>query len=127
MKIRTITTGFNLKNPFDENDFKKVAEISNKIKKEYQNNGFIIQTNRVTTQPWEDYFDTKKQIIDIIGKFKRYTKKYNIDYFNIGTTYKQENIPLLYDFLKCSDNGFCSVFLSDYNKINYEALKNYRK
>ena len=123
MKIRTITTGFNLKPSFNEDEFRKIAELSNNAKELFEKEGYSVQTIRATTQPWEEYFESKEQIINLIKKLDSYTKKYNLGYFNIGTTYNPRNIPLLYDIIKTTTSGFCTVFVSDDKQINFNAAR----
>jgi uncharacterized protein (UPF0210 family) len=120
MKIRTITTGFNLKPSFKE-EFKEIAKFTNHCREVFKKEGYFVQTTRVTTQPWEDYFVSKKQIIKIVKELDRYIQNYNLGYFNIGTTYKTENIPLIFDIIKSSSSGFCTVLVSNCKQINYET------
>jgi len=123
MKIRTITTGFTLKLPFEEKQFRRIAEFTLKAKKEFEKKGFVVQTVRTATQPWEEYFNSKKQIISIVKKLEEFTKKYGLDFFNVGTTKDVKNIPVVYEIIKNSSVGFCTVTICDNKKINFEAAK----
>ena len=123
MKIRTITTGFNLKPSFKEAEFRKIAELSNNIKEVFEKEDYSVQTMRVTTQPWEEYFESKEQIIKLTKELDSYTKKYNLGYFNIGTTYNPRNIPMIYDIIESTNRGFCTVFVSDDKQINFNAAR----
>jgi uncharacterized protein (UPF0210 family) len=121
MKIRTITTGFNLKATFKEIEFRRIAEFNKKTKEVFEKKGYHVQTIRTTTQPWEEYFESKEKIIKLTKELDNYTHKYDVGYFNIGTTYNPRNIPLIYDIIRNTSNGFCSVFISDEKQIDYEA------
>jgi len=123
MKIRTITAGFNLKPSFKEIEFRKIAEFIKNSKEVFEKEGYSVQTIRATTQPWEEYFESKEQIIKLTKELDSYTQKYDIGYFNIGTTYNTRNIPLIYDIIKNTSRGFCTVFISDDKKINYNAAR----
>jgi|GEM_PF-4149598 len=70
MKIRAITTGFNLKTPFKEGEFRKIADFTNETKEIFEKEGYFVQTIRATTQPWEEYFESKEQIIKLVPKFR---------------------------------------------------------
>lgn len=122
MKIRTITFFINLNFPFDENYFKQINQLINHVKEEFQNNGFEVQTTRITTQSWEKFFQSKKQIINVVKQIEYYLEKNNIDYFSIGITKSPKNIPLIYDILKNTSKCFCSVFICDNKEINYESI-----
>jgi len=123
MKLRTITTGFNLKTPFEEEEFRKIAEFTKNSKEIFEKEGYFVQTIRTTTQPWEEYFESKKQIIKLVKELERATQKYNLGYFNIGTTYSTENIPLIYDIIQSTSSGFCTVLVSDDKQICYNAAR----
>jgi len=123
MKIRAITLGFNYKRNSEEQDFEKVGILLNKLKNFFKNKKYYVQTIRTSTQSWDNYFKSKNQIIELVKNFEKYSKKYNIDYFNIGPTYKNENISTIYDIINNTSIGFCTAHLSKRNKINYEGIK----
>ena len=123
MKIRTITTGFNLKLPLKEDHINRIATFANHSKKVFQNSGYAVQTLRLATQPWEEYFESRSQIIKLVEELERLTHKYGIDYFNVGPTSNSKHIPLAYDIIRNTSNGFCTVIISDRKQINHEAAK----
>ena len=123
MKIRTITTGFNLKLPLKEEQIGKISNFTNNSKRIFENKGYTVQTVRIATQPGEDYFKSKDQIVRLVKKLEDFTHRYNIDFFNIGTTINPKHIQLIYDIIKGISNGFCSVTISDKKQINYEAAR----
>jgi uncharacterized protein (UPF0210 family) len=123
MKIRTITTGFNLKPPLKEEQIGKIARFTNNARKIFENKGYTVQTVRVATQPWEKYFRSKKQIVNLVKELEHLTQKYNVEYFNIGTTINPKHVPILYDAIASTTNGFCTVVVSDGTRINYEAAR----
>jgi len=123
MKIRTITTGFDLKVPVSEKQIKSVADFSHRAKKEFVSNGFDVQTVRLATQPWEEYFTSPRQIKRLVKKIEELSLAGGMDYFNIGTTFYPKNIPLIYDLIKSTSTGFCTVMVADSENINYEAAQ----
>jgi len=72
MKIRTITTGFNLKLPLKEEQIGKISNFTNNSKRIFENKGYTVQTVRIATQPWEDYFKSKDQIVRLVKKIRRF-------------------------------------------------------
>ncbi len=121
MKIRTITTGFNLEAPLSEKQIKEIADFTNRVKDEFIKNGFDVQTVRLATQPWEEYFSSPGQMRELVKDFERISLASGIDYFNIGTTYDPANIPHIYDFIRSTSTAFCTVMVSDEKKANHEA------
>lgn len=123
MKIRTITTGFNLRLPLKEEQIRRIAHFTNNARKIFENKGYTVQTVRLATQPWEEYFKSKNQIVTLVKELEDLTHKYNVEYFNIGTTINPKHIPVIYDTLGSTSNGFCTVLISDDKQINYEAAR----
>lgn len=123
MKIRTITTGFNLELPVSETQIKKVAGFTNRVKHKFIEKGYDVQTVRLVTQPWEEYFSSPHQMRDLVKGFERICLDNKIDYFNLGTTYHSQNIPFIYELIKLSSTGFCTVMVADREKINYEEAQ----
>jgi hypothetical protein len=123
MKIRTITTGFNLELPLSEKQIKEVADFTNRVKDVFVKKGYDVQTVRLATQPWEEYLDSPHQIKELVKKLEEISLANGIDYFNIGTTFHAQNIPLIYDLIKSTSTGFCTVMVADKKTINYEAAR----
>jgi uncharacterized protein (UPF0210 family) len=123
LKIRTITGGISLNLPFKDKKFSRIADFLHIAKDEFEKRGFEVQTLRTATQPWENYFENIQQIDEIICKLDELTKTNNLDFFNLGTTYGLKNIPLIYDFIKNSSKGFCTVTLANSKVINFDAIK----
>jgi uncharacterized protein (UPF0210 family) len=123
MKIRTITIGFNLKRPLQEKQIQRIAFFTQEAKKAFESAGFTVQTVRVATQPWEEYFSSREQIVDLAKKLEHLTHKHQIDYFNMGTTRDFKNIPLTYELIKNTEHGFCTVMVSDERNTYAEAAR----
>ena len=123
MKIRTITTGFNLEAPVNEKQIRQLAEFTNNAKEIFESNGYTVQTVRVATQPWEEYFESKNQIIELVKEFETLVDKYSLDYFNIGTTFDPKLIPVIYNMIQNTSTMFCTTLISDSKTINYTLAR----
>ena len=123
MKIRTITTGFNLEVPLNKGQITRIASLTKKLKNVFENEGYTVQTVRISTQPWEQYFQSKEQIINLVGELEVFTKDLNIDYFSVGMTKNPKIIPMTYDMISNTSKMFCSAQVCDDKKINYEAAR----
>jgi uncharacterized protein len=123
MKIRTITTGFNLEAPVNEKQIRQFSEFTTNAKGMFENNGYTVQTVRVATQPWEEYFESKNQIIELVKEFEALMHTYSLDYFNIGTTFDPKLVPVIYDMIQNTSVMFCTTLISDSTTIHYPLAR----
>lgn len=123
MKIRTITTGFNLKVPFSEKQIRRVAEVTLRLRKGFELEGYEVQSIRVSTQPWEKYYFSRQQILKLARDLERLVNDHGIDYFSLGTTTSAQRVPDIFDLIKNSERGFCSALISDDKKIFYDSAR----
>jgi uncharacterized protein (UPF0210 family) len=123
MKIRTITAGFHLGLPLDEERVRHIARFANSAKKEFEQNGYAVQTVRMATQPWEEYYTSKAQIVALVKELEAYAKTYAVDYYNVGPTKNPRLIPLVYDLISNTSKLFCTVPIADNRRIDYEATR----
>jgi len=123
MKIRTITTGFNLEAHVKEKQIRQLSDFTNNSKEIFESNGYTVQTVRVATQPWEEYFESKNQIIRLVKEVEALVYKYSLDYFNIGTTFDPKLIPVIYDMIQNTSVMFCTTLISDSTTINYTLAR----
>ena len=120
MKIRTITTGFNVGLPLKEEQISYVADFTNKARRLFESKGYAVQTVRIATQPWERYFESRDQIVSLVKALEDLTYKYGLDYSNVGTTLNEKLIPIIYDMMESTSHMFCTVLVSDDRTISYE-------
>jgi len=120
MKIRTITTGFNVELPLEEEQIRQIANFTHKAKRLFENKGYTVQTVRIATQPWERYFESRDQIVSLVKVLEELTQKYELDYSNAGTTLDEKLIPIIYDMMESTAHMFCTVLVSDDRTIGYE-------
>jgi len=123
MKIRTITAGFHLELPLDEERLRHIARFANSAKKELEQNGYAVQALRMATQPWEEYCTSKAQIVTLVKELEAYAATYAIDYYNVGPTKNPRLIPLVYDLISNTSRLFCTVPIADERRIDYEAAR----
>ena len=120
MKIRTITTGFNVELPLEEEQIRQIANFTHKAKRLFEGAGYAVQTVRIATQPWERYFESRDQIVSLVKVLEDLAHKYDLDYSNVGTTLNEKLIPIIYDMMKTTSHMFCTVLVSDDRTISYE-------
>ena len=120
MKIRTITTGFNVELPLKEEQISYVADFTSKARRLFESEGYAVQTVRIATQPWERYFESRDQIVSLVKTLEDLTHQYGLDYSNVGTTLNEKLIPLIYNMMENTSHMFCTVLVSDDRTISYE-------
>ena len=123
MKIRTITTGFNIELPLKEEQINHIANLTHTARRLFESAGYAVQTVRIATQPWERYFESRDQIVSLVKALEDLTHKYGLDYSNVGTTVNEKLIPIIYDMMESTSHMFCTVLISDDRAISYERAK----
>ena len=123
MKIRTITTGFNIELPLKEKQINHIANLTHKARRLFESAGYAVQTVRIATQPWERYFESRDQIVSLVKVLEDLAHKYGLDYSNVGTTVNEKLIPIIYDMMESTSHMFCTVLVSDDRAISYERAK----
>jgi uncharacterized protein len=123
MNIRSITVGFNLELPLERERVRHIARFASFAKKEFEQRGYIVQTVRMTTQPWEEYYTSNEQIVSLVKELETYAEAYEIDYYNVGPTKNPRLIPLIYDLISNTARLFCTVPIADRRKTDYEAAR----
>jgi len=123
MKIRTITTGFNIELPLKEEQINHIGNLTHKARRLFESRGYAVQTVRIATQPWESYFESQDQIVSLVKVLEDLTHKYGLDYSNVGTTVNEKLIPIIYDMMESTSHMFCTVLVSDDRAISYERAE----
>jgi len=123
MKIRTITAGFQLELPLDRERFRRMAEFLNSAKKVFEKEGYPVQTVRITTQPWEEYYTSEAQILTVARDLEALAKQYGVDYFNVGPTNNPKLTPFIPSLIRDTSTLFCTVPITDNAGIDYEAAR----
>lgn len=123
MKIRTVTLGFNLALPLKEEELENRASFLHGAKESFEQNGYEVQSLRLTTQPWEEYFENRNQMIEIVGFLEEFARDWEIDYFSIGTVKHLENVGLIPELLKNTKRCFCTTTICDQNRISCEMVE----
>jgi hypothetical protein len=123
MKIRSITAGFHLELPLDEGRVRHIAEFANSAKRTFEQKGYPVQTVRVTTQPWEEYYTSKAQIVGLVKELEQLADRYTVDYFNVGPTKNPRLTPLIHDLIRDTSKLFCTVPIADNRSIDHGAAR----
>ncbi len=121
MKLRTITIGINLEADRIKEQVEEAGQFAGQAKDVFEDNGIQVQTLRLATQPWEQYYSSKNQMISLVRKISELTIQNGIDYFNLGTTSNPELIPLSVDLVGESLNSFCTVTTAGEGQLYYQA------
>lgn len=119
MKIRTITAGCNISNDLHEADKKKIDQIADDlhtIKQYFINQDYTVQTLRFSTQPWESYASTQKELDQVCSLLQSFCPD-QFDYFNIGPVSTIDHISWLPSILEEYPTGFCTVNLCKNNQV----------
>jgi len=109
--------------PLEEEQIRIIADSAHNAKKLFEDQGYTVQTVRIATQPWEDYFESQKQIVRLARELEGLAQKYSIDYSNVGTTTNTELIPVIYDIIKNTSHMFCTVLVCDNKQVNHELAR----
>jgi len=123
MKIRTITTGFHYHPEFTKQQFDIVSDATKNAKKWFEDHQYDVQTIRMSTQPWESYTSTKKELITTVKKLEKWMHLQSIDYFNIGPCTQKKHIAWIPSVLKNCSNGFITASICDKKDIFYEHIE----
>lgn len=115
MKIRTITTGISLSSAKAIDKIKQANEFNQQAKIIFEQEGYTVQTTRITTNSWQEYLSdlSKTEIINDIQTLEQICQNLNIDFFNIGHASKPETIALIPDINKYTSIIYCSSQIGD--------------
>jgi len=123
MKIRTITTGFNAASRVSGRGLQRAAEATLELKRIYEKNGYTVQTVRIVTQPWEKYCLDPGELAEKAVELETALLACGIDFFSIGTTTRADRVPVLYDVIKKTQTGFCTVLAADGGGVDLDCVR----
>lgn len=123
MKIRTITSGLNLDFPVRESQIQSHAEFLHKAKEFYRKEGYQVQTTRIAFPSWERSTGPAEKIVENALKIDEYCLKHGIDYFSMGTTSEESLLPVVFNVIKKTTNGFCSVSAAKNIDLNLNLVR----
>ncbi|TVP56689.1 MAG: DUF711 family protein [Nodularia sp. (in: Bacteria)] len=126
MKIRTITTGISLLPPKDTDKIKQAHEFNQKAKEIFAQQGYEVQTTRITTNSWEEYLFglSKIDILHEVQTLEETCQSLDISFFNIGYASKPETIALIPDIIKNTSIIYCSSQLGNQKiGINFKNVR----
>lgn len=126
MKIRTITTGISLQSPMDSAPIQQAAQFNTLAQQELENQGYEVQTTRISTQSFENYLPgyTLFEILDKLQRLEEICQTLNLDFFNIGYAKNPELISVIPAIIKRTERIFCSSTIGNIKDgINFESLQ----
>ncbi|WP_026099926.1 DUF711 family protein [Fortiea contorta] len=126
MKIRTITTGISLQSATETAKIKQAAEFNQQAQKIFTQQGYTVQTTRITTNSWEEYLAglSPREIIKQIQAIEQLCQNLDVSFFNIGDTSQPANIALIADINQQTSLIFCSSKIADSETgINFENIQ----
>lgn len=126
MKIRTITTGISLQSPSDSDLIEQAAQFNQQAQTIFQNQGYEVQTTRISTNSWEEYLIglSTIEIINQIVAIEELCQSLNVSFFNIGYASQPTNIALIADINQATSMIFCSSKLGDRETgINFQNIQ----
>ena len=126
MKIRTITAGINLLKKTKYSNLRPIVVFLKKAREKFESYGSVVQSIRVSTQPWYKYTKVSKveEIVENIINLENFFMENGIDFISIGTIDKTEYIEIIPTILKNTTKTSCSITIGNKkNGINYELLK----
>lgn len=115
MKIRTITTGISFRSLRETDKIKPVAEFNQKAKKHFKQEGYEVQTTRITTNSWKEYIQaaSPEKIVSEIKKIEQICNSLDVNFFNIGYANTPEKIDTSSEIIKNTSVISCSSKMGD--------------
>lgn len=122
MKIRTITTGISLDSPKETAKIKMAANFNQKAQMIFAEQGYEVQTTRISTNTWEEYLAglSLATIIKEVQVLEELCQSMDVSFFNIGYASSPETIEIIPELNKTTSVIYCS------SKIR-SHLKNVKK
>jgi hypothetical protein len=100
-----------------------VVDATLELKQIYEKAGYEVQTVRLTTQPWEAYCPDPVGLAEKAAALEEVLSASGIDFFSIGTTRRAEFVPALFDVIKKTRTGFCTVLASKRDGIDLDCVR----
>ena len=115
MKIRAITTGFIVEPAFYCEQFERVGKLNKKLKKYFEDKGFLVEDTRIVTNPFEEYVDKKNPVKKLVDIDKCASLTGN-RFLSIGYGSDPYFIKVIPDILKNTKTISCSSFIGSKDK-----------
>ena len=115
MKIRTITTGISLTPEIETKKIKQGADFNRAVEEHFTNQGYVVQSTRLTTNPWGEYLAgyAPEQVISNLQRLDEICQDCQVSFVSIGCAKTPEEISLIPEIhqntsesiFSCSDIG----------------------
>jgi hypothetical protein len=110
MKIRTITTGISLDSPKETAKIKMAAIFNQKAQMIFAQQGYEVQTTRITTNTWEEYLAglSLAAIMKEVQVLEELCQTMDVNFFSIGYASSPETIEIIPELNKSTSVIYCS-------------------
>lgn len=111
IKIRTITTSFNLKSYKQaEASINYAVNFNQQAKEFFKLQGYEVQTTRISTNSWVEYLRglSAGEVVAAVQKLEENCQKFGGDFFSIGYADTPESIALIPEIIDNTSMIFCS-------------------
>jgi len=115
MKIRTITTGINIAFPVKNAEIRKAAEFNRQAREFFIDNGYEVQTLRITSQPWPSYLGHLglKKFVTTTRDIEMLCDDQDVDFFSIGTTFEPRHTRMIPWVIEATSRISASATITD--------------
>ncbi len=115
MKIRTITTGINLKFPIAAELIARSAEFDRRARRIFEDHGYAVQTLRIASQPWPSYLGHlgPKKLVTTIRDIEMACADQDVDFFSIGTTLEPRHTSMIPRVIEATSRISASAAITD--------------
>ena len=126
MRIRSITVGFNVAFPAVARRIRRLAEFVTMAREVFEEEGYEVQTTRLTTQPWPRYVSglSKRKILERMHRLEDCCRENGIDFLSIGTARDSERIKFVAKVLESTKIVSGSAMIAEEKSgIDYRAVR----
>jgi len=124
MKIRTITSFITLTGKRDEEKIKAAHVLNNKIAAFFLENGYEVQSTRITTNPFAEYAGKNRtSVLKTMSDIGNTCRENEIDFLSIGCARNSSEMECIPEILSFNPMFYASSLISSDKSIDYDSLK----
>ncbi len=123
MRIRTITTGVDLERSTDRATLHRTGEFNREARSAFEDQGYVVQTTRVATNPWRDYFAAKSpgEVVEEARRMEALCQENGVDFLSLGYCGTPDATAVVPEIIRATSIVSCCTRLgSRPDGINYE-------
>lgn len=124
MKIRAITAGINISLKNREVQVARAAQVCHEVRDMFEQQGFEVQTERITTQSWAAYCKdlSNEETVKEIKALEQIVLENDIGFMSIGTMREPDHVELISDIISNVPHVSASVLVASKNHPADHAL-----